>query len=301
MKSLAAETMNKEYDELTGHILKNMSEIINTSIEYGQASVAARGIQACSDISEDVIKQSRLIKPAWLMYEEILISAARKGQEKTIQVGTTSVSNLIDVSIENRDVIDERNLTISGILMSAYLQGWETLVSNYGGYISEDDRVNEVPEFLWYRFFERNFEITARTIVSHNDDLQIPAAGMYKLRKKMIEGLTDVAISAARIPNSYLALRLSKMVIEVGLGFDDKKMTREEIKSGLAEIRSTNDCGEQAVYDALSELQTPAEVSDDDDGLPIEAPWLLNFIGYTFEGQEEFIDAVVQIEDELLS
>jgi hypothetical protein len=117
----------------------------------------------------------------------------------------------------------------------------------------------------------------------------------------MIEGLTDVAISAARIPNSYLALRLSKMVIEVGLGFDDKKMTREEIKSGLAEIRSTNDCGEQAVYDALSELQTPAEVSDDDDGLPIEAPWLLNFIGYTFEGQEEFIDAVVQIEDELLS
>jgi hypothetical protein len=184
MKSLAAETMNKEYDELTGHILKNMSEIINTSIEYGQASVAARGIQACSDISEDVIKQSRLIKPAWLMYEEILISAARKGQEKTIQVGTTSVSNLIDVSIENRDVIDERNLTISGILMSAYLQGWETLVSNYGGYISEDDRVDEVPEFLWYRFFERNFEITARTIVSHNDDLQIPAAGMYKLRKK---------------------------------------------------------------------------------------------------------------------
>ncbi|MFB6224928.1 MAG: hypothetical protein ABEI13_00545, partial [Candidatus Paceibacteria bacterium] len=66
-----------------------------------------------------------------------------------MQVGTTSVSNLIDVSIESRDVIDERNLTISRILMSAYLQGWETLVSNHGRCISEDDRVDEVSEFLW--------------------------------------------------------------------------------------------------------------------------------------------------------
>ncbi|MFB6224927.1 MAG: hypothetical protein ABEI13_00540, partial [Candidatus Paceibacteria bacterium] len=55
MKSLAAETMNKEYDGLTGHILKNISEIIKIAIQYGQESVAARGIQACSDISEDVI------------------------------------------------------------------------------------------------------------------------------------------------------------------------------------------------------------------------------------------------------
>jgi hypothetical protein len=42
-------------------------------------------------------------------------------------------------------------------------------------------------------------------------------------------------------------------------------------------------------------------VNEEDDGIPITAPWELNFIGYTFEGQEEFIEAVGQIETEMTS
>jgi len=49
-------------------------------------------------------------------------------------------------------------------------------------------------------------------------------------------------------------------------------------------------------------FKPPAEVNDDDDDLmPMTTPWELNFIGYTFEGQEEFIEAVGQIENEMTS
>jgi hypothetical protein len=117
----------------------------------------------------------------------------------------------------------------------------------------------------------------------------------------MLQELSNVAISAAIVQNDYLTQRLCKMVIETGLGFEDNQRTRMQITSGLEKIRSTNDCGESAVQHALSELQTPAEVNEEDDGIPITAPWELNFIGYTFEGQEEFIKAVGQIETEMTS
>lgn len=301
VKSLAIESIEQGYHGITGYILRNMASTIESSIENGQNTIAARGIQMCYDISEEVIERDQLVRPAWLIWEDILDSAARKGLEDTLQAGTTCVSNLIDISVENSDELDGRKLAISRILLSAFLKGWNALVANHGKHITKGDRVDEVSEYLWYRFFEQNFEITSRTIVSHNANLQIPAPGMFNLSQELIQELSDVAVSAARIQNDYLAQRLSKMVIEVGLGFEDSQWTRKQITSGLVEIRSTNDCGESAVQNALSKLQTPAEVNEDDDLMPITAPWVLNFIGYTFEGQEEFIEAVGQIESEMTS
>jgi len=120
----------------------------------------------CAEISEEVIERDRLVKPAWLIWEDLLESAARDGLEETLHVGTTSVSNLIDITVENSDELGGRKLTISRILLSGFLKGWSTLVANHGEHITEGDRVDSVPEFLWYRFFERNFEITSRIIVS---------------------------------------------------------------------------------------------------------------------------------------
>lgn len=299
MKSLATETIERGYDGLTGYLIQNLASTIEASIEDGQDTIAARGIQLCSEISEEVIERDQLVKPAWLIWEDILQSAARDGHEDTLHIGTTAVSSLIDISVENSDELDGRKLTIAQVLLTSFLKGWGTLIENHGEHISEGDRVEEVPEFLWHRFFERNFEITSRTIVSRNADLQIPAAGMFKLQQEMVQELSNVAISAAEVQNDYLTQRLCKMVIEAGLGFDDNQLTRMQITSGLGKIRSTNDCGESAVQYALSELQTPAEVNEEDDGIPIKAPWELNFIGYTFEGQEEFIEAVGQIETEM--
>lgn len=300
-KSLAIESIEQGYNRLTGYILRNLASTIESSIEEGQDTIAARGIQLCHEISEDVIGGDHLVKPAWLIWEDILELAARDGSEDTMQASTTSISNLVGISVENSDELDGRRLTILCILLTGFLKGWSTLVANHGEHITEGDRVDEVPEFLWYRFFERNFEITSRTIVSHNADLHIPAIGMFKLQRKMLQELSNVAVSAAEIQNDYLAQRLTKMVIEAGLGFEDDQRTRMQITSGLGEIRSTNDCGESAVQHALSELQTPAEVNDDDDLMPITAPWVLNFIGYTFEGQEEFIEAVGELETEMTS
>jgi hypothetical protein len=301
-KLLATETIEQGYDGLTGYLIQNLASTIEASIEDGQDTIAARGIQLCAEISEEVIERDRLVKPAWLIWEDLLESAARDGLEETLHVGTTSVSNLIDITVENSDELGGRKLTISRILLSGFLKGWSTLVANHGEHITEGDRVDSVPEFLWYRFFERNFEITSRIIVSHNADLQIPAAGMFRLQKELLQELSNVAVSAAEVQNDYLAQRLSKMVIEAGFGFEDNQRTRMQITSGLSEIRSTNDCGESAVQHAISELQTPAEVNDDDDDLmPMTTPWELNFIGYTFEGQEEFIEAVGQIENEMTS
>ena len=299
MKSLATETIERGYDGLTGYLFQNLASTIEASIEDGQDTIAARGIQLCSEISEEVIERDQLVKPAWLIWEDILQSAARDGHEDTLHIGTTAVSSLIDISVENSDELDGRKLTIGQVLLTSFLKGWGTLIENHGEHISEGDRVEEVPEFLWHRFFERNFEITSRTIVSRNADLQFPAAGMFKLQQEMVQELSNVAISAAEVQNDYLTQRLCKMVIEAGLGFDDNQLTRMQITSGLGKIRSTNDCGESAVQYALSELQTPAEVNEEGDGIPITAPWELNFIGYTFEGQEEFIEAVGQIETEM--
>lgn len=300
-KSLATETIERGYDGLTGYLIQNLASMIETSIEDRQDTIAARGIQLCSEISEEVIERDQLVKPAWLIWDDILESAARDGLEDTLHIGTTAVSNLIDISVENSNELDGRKLTIARVLLTSFLKGWGTLIENHGEHISEGDRVEEVPEFLWYRFFERDFEITSRTIVSHNADLQVPAAGMFKLQQELLQELSDVAVSAAEIQNEYLTQRLCKMIIETGLGFDDNQRTRIQITSGLGEIRSTNDCGESAVQYALSELQTPAEVNEEDDEIPITAPWELNFIGYTFEGQEEFIEAVGQIETEMTS
>ena len=301
LKSLGIESIEQEYNGITSHILRNLAFTIESSIKNGKDTIAARGVQMCYEIGEEVIERDQLVKPAWLIWEDILDSAATRGQEETLHAGTTYVSNLIDISVENSDEFDGRKLAISRVLLSAFLAGWEILVTNHGEYLTDADRVDEASEFLWYRFFERNFEITSRTIISHNADLQIPAAGMFKLQQELIQELSDVAVSAAKIQNSYLAERLSKMVIEVGLGFEDSQWTRKQIISGLAETKSTNDCGESAVQNALSELQTPAEVNEDDEGIPITAPWVLNFIRYTFEGQEEFIEAVGQIKSEMAS
>lgn len=175
------------------------------------------------------------------------------------------------------------------------------MVVNHGQYIAESDRVDEVSEFLWYRYFEQNFEITSRIIVSYSADLQIPSAGMFDLQQKLIQELSDVAVAAARIQNGYLAQRLSKMVIEVGLEFEDRQLARKQLISGLAEIRSTNNCGKAAVQNALLELQTSTEMNKEDSGIPVTTPLILNFIGYTFEDQEEFIKAVGRVEDELNS
>lgn len=300
-KSLATETIEQGYDGLTGYLIQNLASTIEESIEERQDRIAAQGIQLCSEISEKVIERDRLVKPAWLIWEDILKSAARDGLEDTLYVGTTSVSNLIDITVENSEEPVGRKLTISRILLSGFLKAWSTLVANHGKHITEGDRVDTDSEFLWYRFFERDFEITSRVIVSRNADLQIPAAGMFELQRELLQELSNIAVSAAEVQNDYLAQRLTKMVIEAGLGFGDNERTRRQITSGLSEIRSTNDCGESAVEYALCELQTPAEVNDDDDLMPISAPWVLNFIGYTFEGQEEFIEAVGRIETKMTS
>lgn len=301
VKSLATETIERKYDGLTGYLIQNLASSIQKSIEDGQDTIAARGVQLCSEISEEVIERDQLVKPAWLIWEDILESAARDGFEDTLYISTTAVSNLINISVENSDELDGRKLTIAQVLLTSFLKGWGTLIRNHGEHIAGGDRVDEVPEFLWHRFFEQNFEITSRTIVSRNADLQVPAAGIFKLQQELLQELSDVAISAAEIQNDYLTQTLCKMVIETGLGFEDNQRTRMQITSGLGKIKSTNDCGESAVQHALSELQTPAEVNEEDDGIPITTPWKLNFIGYTFEGQEEFIEAVGQIETEMTS
>lgn len=298
-KSLAVETIEQRYVGLTGYIIRNLATIIEASINDGQDTIAERGILLCSEIGEEVIEKEYLVKPAWLIWEDILESAARVGLEDTLHVGTTSVSNLVDISVKNSDELDERGLTISRVLLTSFFKGWSTLVTNHGESITEDDRVDTVPEFLWYRFFERNFEITSKTIVSHNADLQIPSAGMFKLQQVLLQELSNVAVSAAEVQNDYLTQRLAKMMIETGLGFENNQRTRKQIASGLSEIKSTNECGQLAVQQAVSELQTPAEVNDDDDLMPISAPWILNFIQYTFDGQEEFIETVGQIETEI--
>jgi hypothetical protein len=300
-KSLAIETIEQGYDGLTGYLVQNLASKIEASIEDGQDTIAARGIKLCSEISEEVIEKDHLVKPAWLIWENILESAARDGLEDTLHIGTTSVSNLIDIAVENSEELDGRKLTISRILLSSFLKGWSTLVANHGEHITEGDRVDTVPEFLWYRFFERNFEITSRIIVSHNADLQIPSAGMFNLQRELLQELSNIAVSAAEIQNDHLTQRLTKMVIEAGLGFEANQRTKRQIVSGLSEIRSTNDCGQLAVQQALSELQTPAKVNESDDLMPITAPWVLNFINYTFEGQEQFIEAVEELEVEVMA
>ncbi|KPN31969.1 hypothetical protein SY89_02726 [Halolamina pelagica] len=301
-KSLADETIEQGYHGLTSYLIRSLASKIETSIEHGQDAIASHGVSLCSGISEEVIERGQLVKPAWLIWEDILESAAREGLEDTLHIGTSSVSKLIDIAVENSGELDSRNLTIAYVLLTRFLKGWNTLVANHGEHITEDDRVETAPEFLWYRFFERNFESTARIIVSHNADLQIPSAGMFKLQQNMLQELSNVAKSAAEVQNDYLTKRLAKMVIEAGLGFEDNQRTRRQIVSGLTGIKSTNDCGALAVQQALSELQTPAEVNDDDDSLmPITAPWVLNFINYTFEGEEGLIEAVSQIETEMSS
>lgn len=301
VNSLATETIKLGYDGLTGYLIRNLASTIETSIKYGQDKIAARGINLCSEICEEVIERDQLVKPAWLIWGDILESAARDGLEDTLHTSTMAVSKLIDISVENSDELDGRKSAIAQVLLTSFLKGWATLIGNHGKHISKGDRVNEVPEFLWYRLFEKNFEITSRTIVSHNTDLQFPDAGMFKLQQELLQELSNVAISAAEVQNDYLTQKLCKMVIETGLGFDEEQQTRMQITSELEKISSTNDCGESAVQNALSELQTPAEVNKEDDGIPIKAPWELNFIGYTFEGQDEFIEAVGQIETEMTS
>ncbi len=300
-KSLAIESIERRYDGITKYVLLNMNSIIEMSIKAEQDTIASDGIQMCYEISREVIKRDQLVRQAWLIWEDILVSAARNGMEEILYTGTTNVSDLVDIAIEKSNEFEDRKIVIAQILLSGFLTGWSTLVANHGKHITKEDRVDKNSEFRWYRFFEWNFEITSRNIVSHNADLQIPAARMLMLRRELIKELSEVAVSAAKIQNLFLAQRLSKMVIEVGLGFKDDHRTRRQIISGLAEIKSTNDCGESAVHNALSELQTPAEMNEDDDGIPITSPWVLNFISYTFEGQEEFILVVSQIENEMIS
>jgi hypothetical protein len=124
---------------------------------------------------------------------------------------------------------------------------------------------------------------------------------MFKLQQELLQELSNVAVSAAEVQNDYLTQKLAKMVIEAGLGFENDQRTRKQIISGLNEISSTNECGQLAVQQAVSELQTPAEVNDDEDLMPISAPWILNLIQYTFDGQEGFIETVGQIETEMAS
>jgi hypothetical protein len=187
------------------------------------------------------------------------------------------------------------------VLLSSFLKGWSILITNHGECIREDDEVYTVPEFLWYRFFEQNFEITSKLIVSHNADLQLPSMGMLDLQQELLQELSNVAVSAAEVQNEYLTQRLAKMLIEAGLGFDNDQWTRKQIISGLDEISSTNECGQLAVQRAVFELQKPAEVNDDEDLMPISAPWVLNLIQYTFDEQEGFIETVGQIETEMTS
>ncbi len=91
------------------------------------------------------------------------------------------------------------------------------------------------------------------------------------------------------------------MLIEAGLGLENDQRTRKQIISGLDEISSTNECGQLAVQQAVFELQKPAEVNDDEDLMPISAPWVLNLIQYTFDEQEGFIETVGQIETDMTS
>ena len=301
MKSLATETIERGYDGLTGYVIQYLALTIETSIEDRQDTIAAHGIQLCSEISEEVIERDQLVKPAWLIWEDILQSAARDGLEYTLNAGTTSVSNLIDVAVENSHEFDGRGLTTSCVLLSSFLKGWSILITNHGECIREDDEVYTVPEFLWYRFFEQNFEITSKLIVSHNADLQLPSMGMLDLQQELLQELSNVAVSAAEVQNEYLTQRLAKMLIEAGLGFDNDQWTRKQIISGLDEISSTNECGQLAVQRAVFELQKPAEVNDDEDIMPISAPWVLNLIQYTFDEQEGFIETVGQIETDMTS
>jgi hypothetical protein len=107
--------------------------------------------------------------------------------------------------------------------------------------------------------------------------------------------------TAAEVQNEYLTQRLAKMLIEAGLRLENDQRTRKQIISGLDEISSTNECGQLAVQQAVFELQKPAEVNDDEDLMPISAPWVLNLIQYTFDEQEGFIETVGQIETDMTS
>lgn len=122
MKSLATETIERGYDGLTGYLIQNLASTIEASIEDGQDTIAARGIQLCSEISEEVIERDQLVKPAWLIWEDILQSAARDGHEDTLHIGTTAVSSLIDISVENSDELDGRKLTIAQVLLTSFFE-----------------------------------------------------------------------------------------------------------------------------------------------------------------------------------
>jgi hypothetical protein len=257
--------------------------------------IAIQAILICQSISEEILREGQRIEEAWNIYEDILESAIEQGYAEALRMTTSSITELIDTVVEERSQFEDPN--IARHLMSDFLNGWAYTIEMYGGDISSGDDVTET-SFRFYRFFEQNFGISIKVMLSEAGDSP-PAGWMFRLATSVLGDMVEVAVVAAQIENTYLCSRLTKAFVEVGLGFGDNMIIRRQIIGGLNMIKSENKCGEEGVQRALSELQQHPREYMRETGIPHDSPWVFNLISYTFDEREGFVEAVSELQDEV--